>query len=119
MKKKKIHLAYRVRFQPPKWFSQKAWDLTFNALTSGWQMNLATFNVIPEDSLVFEYAQVGNLAGLRKLFADGLASPLDYNPNGWTILDVSAPSGDNTKPILIEGVRMRVYTDRFILSTNS
>lgn len=56
--------------------------------TFGWQAQLSTFNVVPRNALVFDYVQDGNLSGIRTLFAQGLASPMDVDPDGHTLLVV-------------------------------
>lgn len=81
--------VHRARLQLPKWFSQKVWDLTVQVSTFGWQTNLVTFNIVPNDSLVFQYAEDGDLCGIRSLFSQGLASPLDCDEDGNPLIKVS------------------------------
>ncbi len=55
------------------------------------QPSIAWFSVLPEDSPIFSSAKVGDLDHVRYLLVNGLASPFDQDPEGWTPLHVSFP----------------------------
>ncbi|KAK3178386.1 hypothetical protein OEA41_000521 [Lepraria neglecta] len=50
---------------------------------------IKTFNVIPEDSEVFQLIAGDDLQGLRGLFDSGKASPFDVDSHGYSLLAVS------------------------------
>ncbi|KAH8781190.1 hypothetical protein F5883DRAFT_169007 [Diaporthe sp. PMI_573] len=77
--------TYVVRFQLPKWLSQKVWNVSVNRACSGWQMTLWTCNIVPADSPGFRCIWDGDLDGLIDLFNRGLASPRDCDPTGLTL----------------------------------
>ena len=51
--------------------------------------HIRTFNVVPTGSSIIKYIQKNDLEGVRKLFAEGQASPLDVDPRGNSLLQVS------------------------------
>jgi hypothetical protein len=66
----------------------RLWDMTGHSAKSGWQINIRTYNIIPEDSLAFQYILYNNIEGLQDLFKKGKASPFDVNTFGYTLLCV-------------------------------
>ena len=50
--------------------------------------HIETFNVIPRDSLIFEYIRNNDLAGVRRLFDLGAASARDVDDEGVSLLSV-------------------------------
>lgn len=46
-------------------------------------------NIRSEDALIFEFCSLGNLEGLKSLLRRGDASPLDCDPEGWTLSAVN------------------------------
>ena len=64
--------------------------LNFHAVKAynGWDFNLRQYNIRPEESLVFQYADAGDVTGLQGLFDKHEASPWDCDENGWTPLHV-------------------------------
>lgn len=50
---------------------------------------IKTFNVVPQDSAIIQCVSCNDLHGVRKLFDAGLASPLDVDPCGFSLLSVS------------------------------
>lgn len=44
---------------------------------NGPSMSLRLMRVVPDDSLIFTYARAGNIMGMRQLFEQGNASPID------------------------------------------
>ncbi|KAK0624770.1 hypothetical protein B0T17DRAFT_252429 [Bombardia bombarda] len=77
---------YRIRFSPPRWLLDKAWDLQVSVASSGWDVCLRQYITMPEDSPVFKYAFHGNLSELLELFAGGQASPFMFDKRGRTLL---------------------------------
>jgi len=58
-----------------------------------WTCNLRVYNVIPRDSLIFEFTQKGNLGAVQTLFSRRMASPFDRRDgDGSTALHVDTPS---------------------------
>ena len=49
---------------------------------------IRTFNVIPKDSAIINSVLHNDLEGVRTLFASGEASPLDVDPDGFSLLSV-------------------------------
>jgi len=81
------HFIVSVRM--PAWLINRAWEIQYMKARKGWNFNLSIYNIVPHNSLVFQYATSGNLEGLRDLFKSGLASPFDMDMNGFTVLHVS------------------------------
>ena len=73
----------------PTWLGRKVWELySFRAQTE-WAIRLKTYNIIPHDSLIFQYSEDGNVTGLRDLVQQNPASVFDRDPAGRTALFVS------------------------------
>lgn len=51
--------------------------------------HITTFNVIPVGSSIIECVMQNDLEGVMKLFVEGQASPLDVDPKGHSLLQVS------------------------------
>lgn len=53
---------------------------TFAAIRSytGWQAQILTSNMVPDDSEIFSLCAAGDVVGVRKLIEEGKASPLDH-----------------------------------------
>ena len=49
---------------------------------------IQTFNVIPQDSQIIQYVSRNDVQGARRLFDANLASPLDVDPCGFSLLSV-------------------------------
>jgi hypothetical protein len=52
------------------------------------KLSLRTSGIIPDNSLVFLYAQHNKLDGMKRLFSEHLASPFDISSKGRTPLHV-------------------------------
>ena len=61
----------------------------FSSSTQGWQNSLNTFCPVPDDALIFEFCQQGNVPAVRSLLSGGHASVRDTNSRGYTPLHVS------------------------------
>ena len=57
--------------------------------TRGWKNSLNTFCPVPDDALIFEFCQQGNVSAVRNLLSGGRASVRDTNSQGYTPLHVS------------------------------
>jgi hypothetical protein len=75
-------------YRGPAWLVNRAWAFHATKAFNGWDFSIRQYNVIPSDSLVFKYAQIGNNLGLQELFERGEASPFDCDERGWTALHV-------------------------------
>ncbi|KAE9379389.1 ankyrin [Stipitochalara longipes BDJ] len=74
----------------PKIKSWKTLECTFNRKYNSIDAGLQTFNMRPEWSPIFDCASHGDMQGMRRLIEDGLASPNDVDPDGWTVLHFAA-----------------------------
>jgi hypothetical protein len=87
--KRPSHLKIVATFLP-KITSWRILECTFNHRYTSIDAGLQSFNLRPAWSPIFEYASRGDLQAVRRLLEDGLASPNDIDPDGWTILHVSS-----------------------------
>lgn len=80
----------KTRFVLPfSWFGRR-WAFEMSKVSQSWDHALRVYNVIPRDSLPFNYARAGDVAGLRVMFDAKLASPFDIEcRRGQTLLHVS------------------------------
>lgn len=67
--------------------SQGVWVHT--KATAGWQYTIQPFNLVSEDSPIFEFCRKGDVAGIQTLLKLGQASVWDRDPRGRTPLWVS------------------------------
>ncbi|KAL9068370.1 MAG: hypothetical protein Q9157_006521 [Trypethelium eluteriae] len=98
-KEKQGERCFQFRFQLPTWLCCRIWDVAIITAQCGWTAHLRTYNVIPEESLIFRYAEHGDVARVRNLIENGEGSPLDvmqFNVKTWTF----EPS--RQQPTLIE-----------------
>jgi hypothetical protein len=75
--------------EAPKWLTQKAWEVGFSRSILGWQTVLRVYNTIPFKADVLRLAYEGKYGDITNLFEAGLASPLDVDADGWSLVDVS------------------------------
>ena len=80
---------YRIAVNSPTCLFRNAWDLQCAKVNSGWQFNLRTYNIRPNDSQVFKAIRDGSLEQFQNMFDSGLASPFDCDEDGLTLLHVS------------------------------
>ena len=57
--------------------------------STSWKNSLQTFHAVPDNALIFEFCEQGNVMAVNSLLAKGQASPWDTNSKGWTPLHVS------------------------------
>jgi hypothetical protein len=87
------HFRASLRF--PTWLSHRIFHFALTRAQCGWGVHLRTYSVVANgsDSLTFRYCGAGNLAGMRRLFESGAATPLDVVQIGkyyQTLLEVSS-----------------------------
>ncbi|KAH8641944.1 hypothetical protein IG631_04885 [Alternaria alternata] len=95
--------SWYSQYQFPRWYMQQRLLPLFAVITSFQppRFTLEVPRVIDPESPVFQYALSGDLASLRRLFAERLASPTDINAHtGRTPLHVSAKKCLNRAEIL-------------------
>lgn len=80
-------------YHPAAWLLRRCFAFGVRALVvkaaQGWKYQLSTFRAVPDNSLIFEFCEDGNLEGVRSLLARREASPWDVNSLGGTPLHVS------------------------------
>lgn len=83
--------SYRIN----PWFLSTMWEISLDATLHDFHLSIRSCNIVAEDSAIFALCRLGDLAGVRRLFSEGKASPRDctYNPHSWldsrTVLAVS------------------------------
>lgn len=90
--RKRRRRLVQISTAPWSWLTNRAWELCCYQASSGWNVTIRTYNIIPDDSDAFNFAISGNVSGLQKLFMTGKASPFDVTCYGTTLLDVSRMS---------------------------
>ncbi|KAN0093828.1 hypothetical protein V8E51_017012 [Hyaloscypha variabilis] len=93
--KEQLEVETSFSFVPSWWtlklVSARGFKLDIVKLsTQGWQTNMHTFNVVPDDSPIFEFCREGNLEAVRYLLGSRKASVNDMTVDGWTPLHVSS-----------------------------
>lgn len=76
-RKKKDRPDFRICFRFPSWLSNRIWKVAIVRAQGGLTLEIRTWNIVPNDSVVFRHCRMGNLAGLQRLIGSGQASPLD------------------------------------------
>ena len=76
----------------PAWLFSRAFELVLrNSELTGPSLNLRTYRVVPDESLLFHFARSGMIPEIQLLFSDKLASSLDISSKtGRSALHVSA-----------------------------
>ncbi len=75
----------RITYYFPMWFLSRA----ITIVTSGPKTTITAARVRGKDEIIFTYASGGNMEKLVNMFDTGLASPVDLDPQGWSLLHVS------------------------------
>lgn len=82
--------------RPPPWLLKFGLNtgikMELSRSIRGWKHTLNPLRTVPDDSLIFEFCNRGNIHGVRLLFARGQASPWDTDSKGCTPLHVSIRS---------------------------
>ncbi|KAI8680351.1 hypothetical protein NCS57_00315600 [Fusarium keratoplasticum] len=90
-----IHLARRntrvhqARLQLPRWILQKTWDFQFYRSYDGWKFQLKNWNICPNDSPIFRFAEKGRTDLILEAFDRNEASLHDVNEDGDTLIEIS------------------------------
>ncbi|MCJ1392948.1 hypothetical protein MMC18_005820 [Xylographa bjoerkii] len=71
----------------------RVWYLRALRAHCGWDFKIRQYNIVPDSSLVINYAEIGNVAGLQRLFDNRLASPWDCDQFGNTLIHLAALYG--------------------------
>jgi hypothetical protein len=76
----------------PSWLLKKIISMSMISKGPGWSFHMKCVNIVRSISDVARYTTGGDLAGLRMLFSNRLATPYDTESDGWTLLHVSCPN---------------------------
>lgn len=81
-----------IKFIPASWIFRKGGIATMTWTTKNFQkpvlsMGLHIFNVVAKDSQIIDACKTSDLATIRRLFKDRIASPLDRNAEGYILTD--------------------------------
>jgi hypothetical protein len=81
------------------WFGHRIWEFTVRKAYCRWSMHLSTYNVVPGDSMIFHYAEVGDIVGIQRLIERGEGSLLDvgYARYGETLIEVSTQLEEDSR----------------------
>ena len=97
VKRKNGKTRFRASFRLPAWLCRHVWEFTVTHAQCRWSMHLRTYNIAPDNSLIFRYCYSGDLAKVRRLIESGEATPLDVvmldeeeGGGWWTLLEVSS-----------------------------
>lgn len=92
-----------ARYKMPGWLSYKVGEAIGLQTQAGWTINLRCYNIVPSDSLVFQYAKSGDIDGLWQLFIENKASINDRDVDGRTPLRLAIESRElSTTQFLLE-----------------
>jgi Ankyrin repeats (many copies) len=84
---KPTHSQILISFLPN--FSQfSVLEWSFSRQFQGIKAALQSFNLRPGWSPIFEFCMKGDIRNVRRLIEEGLASPNDVDPDGWTPVHV-------------------------------
>lgn len=61
----------------------------FSSSIQGWKYTQNSFRLVPDDALIFQFCETGNLSGVQALLARGQASVMDIDSIGRTALHVT------------------------------
>jgi hypothetical protein len=78
-----------LRLALPLALSGKVWEFYTAKAQNEWAFRFRTYNIISESLLIFEYAEKGNVDGLKSLLQCNQASVFDCDDTGRTVLHVS------------------------------
>jgi hypothetical protein len=67
----------RARLRGPVPFLNRFWEIEGLNARNKWTFSLRTYNVVPAESMVIQYAFDGNVKGVQDFFKKGKASPYD------------------------------------------
>ena len=79
------------------WFSNRILHIAGARACNGWDLKIRIYNVREDNAPIFKCVKKGDLAGVRRLIANGEASPLDRSAQGLTLLEVWRTSTNANK----------------------
>ncbi|KAF7188155.1 hypothetical protein HII31_10440 [Pseudocercospora fuligena] len=85
--------GYALTMKFPAWLVSRVWQVSIRKSYAGFDFRLRTCNVVPRNSPIFTFCGLGSLPHMRTLIADGKASPLDQDPQGFTLLQEAINAG--------------------------
>ena len=88
MAKRKHNRTTSIYLGLPRWLYARRYEIHLRNSYRGWDQSFRSYKVVSFDAPVFQYSISGDVEGLRKLFAAGLASPFEVNSEGRTPLHV-------------------------------
>ena len=91
-------LVWRLQFHPSGLIMNKGYIMNGMKTSRSWQYIITPYNLRPPDSLIFLACENRDLATVRRLLDEGLASPFDLSPRGATPLHVRFPSSTSKSP---------------------
>ena len=77
-------------FVPSMWFINTAYSYQLTKSIQGWTHQIQCFSVVPRQSKLFEYAEKGDINGVRGLLVARQANPNDCDADGYTALHRAA-----------------------------
>jgi len=79
-----------IRYRTPGWLLNQVWEYGNSSSQNLWTSNLRIYNVVPQKSLIFDFAANNNVEAIKTLFRRKEASPFDRDElYGKTPLHVS------------------------------
>ncbi len=82
--------ALRITYFFPRWFLARA----LSYVSFGPAVSIKVLPMRGKDDIIFTYASGGSTGELLKMFDAGVASALDIDPQGWSLLHVSLLTAD-------------------------
>lgn len=76
-RRKTEKIIFGASFCLPLWLSHQIWSLSMSRSQSCWGIQLRTYNIVDDDSLIIYHCRNGNLSEVQKLFQTGKATPWD------------------------------------------
>lgn len=108
--------TFVARLSGPRWWSltRRTLEISGSKASDGWKYSIRTYNIVPWDSLVMEFARKGKVSEIRSLITEGKASMYDCNSNGDTPFLVCIISfwraSSNYRASLLTHIRWLPYT---------
>ncbi|KAH8593500.1 hypothetical protein B0O99DRAFT_688721 [Bisporella sp. PMI_857] len=86
-KDKEYRKYARLQYRWPGWLANQVWITSSYTQPNIWDFNMRIYNVIPRDSVIFDFIKQGNIEAIKTLFKRKAASPFDKSDeDGWTLL---------------------------------
>jgi hypothetical protein len=94
-KNSKAHIRIRL----PSRLCSYIWEFAITSAQSRRSIHLYTYNIVPQNSLIFRYCELGDVAAMQRLITSGEGSLLDtmrdeFTDDNWTLLEVSPKTWD-------------------------